>query len=204
MLERMSEEKLRNHAIKHFENHVAKYNDYGDVQIIDWKNKSGNNECYIRYIFDNPSGTLTITGDLYWLVVQNGYAQSNISITNISQYFDDAQYFVEKVKASSGNNVYWYDETLAKTQIWIKLTQCYEDYDEDCDDMEISELCDELMEMFSSVNGFNGVYHTEAIEKLQNMDQDYFEWFYDCGKAISPNIYYYLEGLRMSMEQLGL
>lgn len=55
---------------KQFVNHVAKFTDYGNIRIVDFKNPDSN-EYRIRFLFEEDYCRLHISGDLGDLIASN-------------------------------------------------------------------------------------------------------------------------------------
>ena len=57
-------EKQIKHARERFKDFVADFNDYGDIQTLDWRHKDGGSDYHVHYIFDTKQQYMHISGDL--------------------------------------------------------------------------------------------------------------------------------------------
>lgn len=77
---------------EHFKNHIAKFTDYGNIKILDFKNPNSS-EYRIRFLFEEDYCRLHISGDLGELIATN---YSNMTYEKFSGFVNDVDYFKEK------------------------------------------------------------------------------------------------------------
>lgn len=183
-------------AKKKFENHVATYDVLSEtISVLTWK-EPGSNLYMVRYVMDGRQ--LYISGDLGSAVFDLTWNATPQSFNGIGYY-----YFTEKLHAYSRER-YVIDSDVLKAELnerFDELTDGHPDEDE----------IKELKEVFEQIEGFDTVEeiagyinHSNAYNILQNFDVDAWEWIYNVGQVISPNIVYYLVGLQLASKQLGL
>lgn len=91
-----------------FENHEAKIVLHKpDIIILDWRNKNGSREYYVRYILDKPMGSLIIQGDL-GTAVASWY--NRVEAHDMVRYVQNIPYFVEKLVCSTDKYTYHADD----------------------------------------------------------------------------------------------
>lgn len=192
----------RSYAHEMFKDHVATMKDYGDIVVIDWKDKSGSHNNFIRFLFEEDECRLNISGDQGCVSVWNGYRGSNVCLDHMQDFLNDAGYFVSKIQSHENHGVYDYEEDMAKAE----LEDMFGDWDDD--DFANSDYFSTKDEFFKAImdqyNSYDGLKYIDdsVLEGIQEVDPEYYEWLYDFGKVISCRIYFYLEGLRMAMQQL--
>lgn len=101
------------YAKEKFKNHQAKIltNDK-NIMIIDWRNKNGSSEYYIRYIIDLQMGSFIVQGDCGYTIASWQDPKTPTEIKNLS---DSIPYFLSKLKCSSDK--YRYDEEDIKNDL---------------------------------------------------------------------------------------
>lgn len=180
---------------KRFKDHVATFTDYGDVKILDFK-KPGSNEYRIRFLFEEDYYRLHISGDLGELTATN---YCNMCFDEFVDYIHNEGYFEEKIDCHS-RPLYTYDRDLAKEQ----LRERYDDYElmdalEYCDDTEhVEYYLDEIFEDYDDESGIGG----NAVEVLEKLDPDYWEWAYDLGKQSTGILGLYMLAFELAVKQL--
>lgn len=192
-------------AEKHFSKHVALLESVGrDIEVLDFR-RPDTVEYALRVVFDDErGGRVYISGDIGEAVV---YPTCKAKLEDMALCFTmrdkngdlDVRegYFLEKVKATSDRYV-WDEESFNA------------DFREHCREYGIDECVAEdfltdNMGTFGGIEicGDSGIridgYVTDEIRKI---DEDYWEWFFDCGKRIDPRIVLWLVGMRLAWEQI--
>lgn len=173
-----------------FDRHIATLTKHGDLEVLQWK-RPGTINYSCRYVFDG--NMMYVSGDLgeavFWLTWR-------ASIHSFNDIHID--YFDEKISAYSGDRR-GFDDVKATKRLREWLKEIKEDgktYDHD-----------DMRELFSDTRGCSS--HSEWVEiihrhddLISELDQDYWEWLYDCGDEIPRRIHCYLIGLKMASEQL--
>lgn len=189
-------EELKHH-LKHFENHVASYKDYGLIKIVDFKNPN-TNHYRIRFLFEEDYCRLHISGDLGHLIATN---YNNMCFDGFKDFIHNTGYFETKVDCHD-RAFHYYDQEQAKED----LMNHFEDYDFTLDhpysDMTPEECrdytFDELLEDFSDVDGFGSL----AYSKLSDMDPDCFEYISSLGRKETLILGLYMMAFDLAIKQL--
>lgn len=188
------------HAKGAFKNHRATYKLYGDdVAALDFRNKDGSIAYYIRYVFDGYN--LYISGDLGTAVIT---LTEKATLSALANYINMPDYFTEKIRCSS--DLYVYDYKKAHRVLEEKLLEniCDEDYDDpedaECLREERGDLISDLLGTLDSYNGWS--VSSDMIDRVSEIDPDYFEWLYSAGREYSPRIACWLMGLYLAFHQL--
>lgn len=191
-------------AERHFSKHVALLESVGkDIEILDFR-KPNSVEYALRIVFDNERGSgVYISGDLGEAVV---YPTCRAKLTDMALCFTrrdengeldvKESYFLEKVKATSDRYVWDYEGFEADFRAHCKEYGI----DEDVAD----EFLEDNMGTFGGIEiGDDGIRIDGYVtDKIQEIDEDYLEWFFDCGKRINPRVIMWLVGMRLAWEQV--
>lgn len=78
---------------KQFVNHIAKFTDYGNIKIVDFR-RPDSNEYRIRFLFEEDYCRLHISGDLGELIASN---YNNMTFEGFSDFVNDVGYFRKKL-----------------------------------------------------------------------------------------------------------
>lgn len=187
-------EKQIKQAQNSFRNHKAKFEQFEGISILDWRNKDGSSNYYVRYVFDEQKGCLYIVGDLGSAVVR---LTEKATLDNLSSYVNSIDYFLEKILCSTDK--YIYNVELARKELQQRLIKSDEEY-EDEKLKELQELISDAIEHFDELKGFNLTENIE--ERLMEEDTDYFEWIFNAGKEVDMRVILWLVGLKMAQEQI--
>lgn len=185
------EEQIK-HAKEKFKDFVPTFKQYNGLSTLDWRNKNGSSEYYIRYIFDEDKNSLYISGDLGNACV---VLTEKATLKNLSSYINTVSYFIEKIKCST--DLYQYDNRIAEEEIM----QRFEDY---FGDTMVDEQWEEIEDMISDIsnNYFDcrtGIVANDSwIEVLESYDSDYFDWIYRVGRRVDARVVLWLVGLNMA------
>ena len=189
-------------------NHVASFTNLDDVKILTFQTP-GSSRYKIRFLFDEPSYTLTISGDLGYLVAQN---ECNMTFEKFSQFLNSPGYFLEKVKAMS-RPAYMYDGQKARKKLEEYLDSLgtkFEEflkYDEDyCleePDEAKSLFTEAVLDNFTDAAGIsdNGA---EVLARLDDALRTNFllEEGYELGRMPTGTIELYLKLFALAVRQL--
>lgn len=182
------------HAKRRFRNHKAKFKQFDGISTLDWRNKDGSSNYYVRYVFDEGKNCLYITGDLGSAVVR---LTEIATLESLSSYINSVDYFLGKIQCSTDK--YAYDEELARDQ----MKQCLISHDEEYEDErleELQEIISDTLECFEESSGFN--LSDDVEEHLSKEDADYWDWIYDIGKEVDIRVILWLVGLEMAYDQI--
>ena len=179
---------------KWFENHVAKLEQHGGLQVLTF-GEVGTSCYYIRFVFDNHK--LYISGDLgeavfslTWKATLESFSELNLG------------YFLGKLTAYDGDK-YDFNGNLAKDE----LVEWFEDYKEDTEftDQDIEDI-NEL------INGADNCSSEEqwAWEYINCGDYEIISdyglgddgWIYMIGRETPIRLVSYLVALKMAYTQL--
>lgn len=97
---------------KRFVNHVAKFTDYGNIKIVDFK-MPDSGEYRIRFLFEEDYCRLHISGDLGELIATNC---NNMTFKGFSDFVNNIDYFKEKIDCHN-RRIYTYDSRDAKKDL---------------------------------------------------------------------------------------
>ena len=176
---------------KQFEKHVAKFTDLGQIKILDF-GKPNTNVYAIRFLFDETSYALHITGDLGELTATN---YNNMTYEGFKAFVRSPSYFKSKINCCS-RGIIEYNEDKAYKEIEEYIKE-YElelpEYYENTHDF----ICD-VLENFSDRNGLS----EKGYDVLSEIDSDCWEWCGDLGKESTGIIETYLLAFELATEQL--
>lgn len=198
----MTNEERKQLAKKRFENHVATEVLKTDkVLIIDWREKSGSNNYFIRYILDSEMGELHVSGDLGYSVASWG---NEVTFENMSRYVSDVGYYLGKLKATSDKFTYR-PEDIAEDLEKLK-EEFKEDIDEEDEEAfeEFNEDFEEIQRFFDDMNVTEHMsYPSDIIDIFQKYSCCWWEsGFSDIGERIDQRVYLWSVGLRMAYDSL--
>ena len=187
-------------ARRHFQSHFAKLERLGGddgIEVLDWRDKTGDFIYSVRYVFDHKGNTLTITGDLGEAVVCPSWVASLEGFVRIGI---NPEYFLEKVRCSSDR---WdYNRNHAEEDIRSRLQECLDTIiPTDTIYGSLTDDINDIMESFSSFDGWANI-DSLAISALEKYDHDWREWLFSCGKRIHPRVIHWLVGIQMAWEQI--
>lgn len=182
-----------------FKNHVAKFTDYENIKILDFKNPESSN-YRIRFLFEEDYCRLHISGDLGELIATN---YNNMTFENFWDFVHNTGYFEEKIDCHS-RDIYFYDEDLAKEEL-IKRIKEYEMLDycdlykwEDNEEERIEYIIDDILTDFSDRTGIG----SKGYDTLRDLDSDAWEWVSYIGRKETGILELYMLAFELAMEQL--
>ena len=195
------EEEAIAHAMSAFKNHRATYKVQDGIDTLEFRDPDS--ICYsLRVVFDHERGnSVYICGDIGEAVI---YPTCLATLKGMAECFtrrDESGnihvnwgYFLEKVRAAS-DRYCWDSETFRH------------DFLEKCQEDRINggeEFLEEYMGYLSTdidIEERRGVKLSERAKRaLEKLDDDYWEWIYDCGKRVSVRIILWLVAIRLAYE----
>lgn len=195
MFDKAYTEKWVKSAEEHFKNHEPTINDYGEIITIDWRNKNGSNEYYVRYIFDND--VLVISGDLGYAVIRQW--DNKLDIEKCSCWINQMRYITEKCEAYGRGDLFMWDYEYA----YEDLENClYEKCSDETEEDIAAELHEELISTFSPTEGIFFSNRTHKLISEMDRDIDIYTEIEVCGKQFSPRYTAWLVGLKMIKEKM--
>lgn len=182
-------------------NHVAKFTDYGNIKILDFKNPNSS-EYRIRFLFEEDYCRLHISGDLGELIATN---YNNMTFGKFSDFVNNTGYFEEKIDCHN-RAIYVYDEDLAREQLKERIKKYDWIYDIKEHDMcwgsdeeeIIEDFLNEVFERYSDRTGID----SRAYDKLSEIDSDAYEWAFELGKKETGILELYMLAFKLAMEQI--
>lgn len=185
---------------ENFKNHIAKFTDYGNIKILDFKNPNSS-DYRIRFLFEEDYCRLHISGDLGELIATN---YNNMVFGKFKDFVNDVGYFEQKIDCHN-RAIYMYDEDLAREQLKNRIEEYGWIYDIKepfmclgSDDDIIEDFLNEVFERFSDSNGID----SNAYDELSKLDSDAYEWAYELGKKETGILELYMLAFKLAMEQI--
>ena len=189
-------------AVRYFRDNRATLTRHGPFEVLDWR-RPDTVVCSVRIEFDvGYPNAAYITGDLGEAIIRPtckaALADMASCFTRRGKNGDlkvNCGYFMEKL-ATASDRYEWSREAFV------------EDFKGRCEEYGLippEDFMDELGDYFSPVEFFDDkppVISGDAQRDLEEMDRDYWEWIYDCGKRVSSRVIAWLVALRLAAEQL--
>lgn len=185
---------------ENFKNHVAKFTDYGNIKILDFKNPNSFN-YRIRFLFEEDYCRLHISGDLGELIATN---YNNMTYEHFSDFVNNTGYFEEKIDCHN-RPIYMYDKEKAREDImdFIKKYDLEEEigqkYDWESEEESINDVVDEILEYFDDRTGIS----QEGYDVLESYYSDAWEIAGDFGKEETGILDLYMLAFKLAKEQLN-
>lgn len=184
---------------ENFKNHIAKFTDYGNIKILDFKNPNSS-EYRIRFLFEEDYCRLHISGDLGELIATN---YSNMTYKKFSDFVNDVDYFKEKIDCNN-RKLYVYDEDQAREELlemaekhdWLLFSDKYS-YEDD-DKERLSNIIDDILYDFDPDRGIG----SKGYEELDDLECDAFEFAGDIGKQETGILDLYMLAFKLAKKQL--
>lgn len=184
---------------EHFKNHIAKFTDYGNIKILDFKNPNSSH-YRIRFLFEEDYCRLHISGDLGELIATN---YSNMTYEKFSDFVNDIDYFKEKIDCNN-RKLYVYDEDQAREELlemaekhdWLLFSDKYS-YEDD-DKERLSNIIDDILYDFDPDRGIG----SKGYEELDDLECDAFEFAGDIGKQETGILDLYMLAFKLAKKQL--
>ena len=184
---------------EHFKNHIAKFTDYGNIKILDFKNPNSS-DYRIRFLFEEDYCRLHISGDLGELIATN---YSNMTYERFSDFVNDIDYFKEKIDCNN-RKLYVYDEDQAREELlemaekhdWLLFSDKYS-YEDD-DKERLSNIIDDILYDFDPDRGIG----SKGYEELDDLECDAFEFAGDIGKQETGILDLYMLAFKLAKNSL--
>lgn len=184
---------------EHFKNHIAKFTDYGNIKILDFKNPNSS-DYRIRFLFEEDYCRLHISGDLGELIATN---YSNMTYEKFSGFVNDVDYFKEKIDCNN-RKLYVYDEDQAREELlemaekhdWLLFSDKYS-YEDD-DKERLSNIIDDILYDFDPDRGIG----SKGYEELDDLECDAFEFAGDIGKQETGILDLYMLAFKLAKNSL--
>ena len=189
---------LKKHK-EHFKNHIAKFTDYGNIKILDFKNPNSS-DYRIRFLFEEDYCRLHISGDLGELIATN---YSNMTYGKFSDFVNNVDYFKEKIDCNN-RKLYVYDEDQAREELlemaeehdWLLFSDKYS-YESD-DKERLSNIIDDILYDFDPDRGIG----SKGYEELDDLECDAFEFAGHIGKQETGILDLYMLAFKLAKKQL--
>jgi len=158
---------------ENFKNHIAKFTDYGNIKILDFK-APDTSHYRIRFLFEEDYCRLHISGDLGELVATN---YNNMTYKGFDNFVHNTGYFEEKIDCLS-RSIYSYDEVKAKQDL-LKLIEEYDlkeelgqVYDWESEEESINDVIDEILSDFNDDTGIGSSGYDVASKYIDDFWED--------------------------------
>lgn len=186
---------------KHFANHVAKFTDYGNIKIVDFK-RPDSCEYRIRFLFEEDYCRLHISGDLGELIATN---YNNMTFRGFSDFVNNVGYFKEKIGCHN-RRIYTYDSDDAKEDLKELLEELdvmdeilqHDRFDFETDEDKLEEFYGVVLEDFSEDTGVG----SKGYDALSEYFSDAWEFAGDIGKRPTGILDLYMLAFKLATEQL--
>ena len=184
-----------------FQNHVASVVLRTDgFLIINWRDKSGSGNYYVRYYLDIKRGCFIVSGDLGGSVAMWYNA---VTPEDLYRYINSVGYFLEKIQCSTDKYVYDVDDILSDLREY--KTELIRDLEiEDTDEID-SDF--EVLEDYFTEHGKTElmIYSDDILEIFEKYASEWWESpFESAGQRISERVYLWIAGYRMACRQLNI
>lgn len=179
-----------------FKNHIAKFSDYGNIKILDFKNLASS-DYRIRFLFEEDYCKLHISGDLGELTATN---YNNMTFNGFLDFVNNADYFEEKIDCHS-RYIYAYDENLAREELKKRIEEDDSLYNvgwRQDEEFQLEAAINDILTDFSDTTGIG----TRGYDKLWKLDYNAREWAKDLGKRKTGILELYMLAFKLAMEQL--
>lgn len=186
---------------KQFVNHIAKFTDYGNIKIVDFK-RSDSNEYRIRFLFEEDYCRLHISGDLGELIASN---YNNMTFKGFSDFVNNVNYFRGKIDCHN-RKIYTYDSENAKKDLkelleeWDMMEEIlqHDRFDFETDEDKLEEFYEDVLEDFSEDTGVG----SKGYDALSEYFDDAWEFAGDIGKRSTEILDVYMLAFKLATEQL--
>lgn len=186
---------------KRFVNHVAKFTDYGNIKIVDFK-MPDSGAYRIRFLFEEDYCRLHISGDLGELIATN---YNNMTFKGFSDFVNNIGYFKEKIDCHN-RKIYTYDSGDAKKDLkelleeWDMMEEVlqHDRYEWETDEDKLEEFYEDVLEDFSGDTGVG----SKGYDALSEYFSDVWELVGDIGKRPTDILDVYMLAFKLATEQL--
>lgn len=186
---------------ENFKNHIAKFTDYGNIKILDFK-KPNSSHYRIRFLFEEDYCRLHISGDLGELVASN---YNNMTYEGFSDYVNNIGYFEQKIDCHN-RNIYVYDEDDARKDLKKYLEEYdilenilnYNKCDWETDEDILKDFFEDVFEDFTTEDGIG----PKGYDALSEYVDDAWEFAGNIGKRKTGILELYMLAFKLATEQL--
>ena len=186
---------------KKFVNHVAKFTDYGNIKIVDFK-MPDSEEYRIRFIFEEDYCRMHISGNLGELIATN---YNNMTFKGFSDFVNNIGYFEKKIDCHN-RRIYTYDSEDAKKDLKELLEEWdmtgkvlqHDRYKWETDEDKLEEFYEAVLEDFSENTGVG----SKGYDALSEYFSDTWEFVGDIGKRYTGILDVYMLAFKLATEQL--
>lgn len=189
--------KWKKNAFAYFHDHVASLSQFGDLEVLTWKDKRGSSVYSVRFVFDPKVNRMYVSGDLGAAVF---HFTEPATFQNISGY-SSLPYFFEKIETATNTIEYVSDRTEFEEDLGYFANFVVPD---NCEyyESEFAEMVDRLWECY----GNNGIELDPELYEIVNAwtfyRNDVYEWISEVGKRVHPRIILWFEALHLAREQI--
>lgn len=173
---------------ENFKNHIAKFTDYGNIKILDFK-APDTSHYRIRFLFEEDYCKLHISGDLGELIATN---YNNMTYKGFKDFVHNTGYFEEKINCSS-RKIYSYDENKAEQDL-LELIEEYGSEEE-----SINNVIDEILSDFNDDTGIGSKGYDIASEYIS----DFWESVGHIGREKTGILNLYMLAFELATKQLA-
>lgn len=183
-----------------FKNHVAKFTDYGNIKILDFKNPKSS-AYRIRFLFEEDYCRLHISGDLGELIATN---YNNMTFKGFSDFVNNVGYFEGKIDCHS-RKIYTYNEDKARDELkeiineYELLQDILDESYYDDEEEAVNDFLDDVLEDFDSERGVGSKGYDVASEIIT----DFWETASYLGRERTGILDLYMLAFRLAMEQIN-
>lgn len=182
-----------------FENHVAKIVvNNRSVLVLDWRDKNGSSEYYIRYIVDKEIGSLIIQGDLGFAVA---CWYNKLDPRSLAGYVKNIGYFTEKLQCSTDK--YTYDDDDIKSDVYQYFDDIAVGYEGD-ELREVIDDCQYIIRAITDAKHNNDGLDDEARRILEKYDPDWWENPYlgNAGRRVAERVKLWADGYARAVREV--
>ena len=186
---------------ENFKNHIAKFTDYGNIKILDFKNPE-TSQYRIRFLFEEDYCRLHISGDLGELIATN---YNNMTYEKFSDFVNNTGYFEEKIDCHN-RAIYVYDENKARADLKKYFEEhdlldyiVADKYEWETEEEKIEYVIDDILQDFSDKTGIG----SKGYDVLNEIISDAWETAYYFGKEETGILELYMLAFRLAKEQLN-
>ena len=184
---------------ENFKNHIAKFTDYGNIKILDFK-APDTSDYRIRFLFEEDYCKLHISGDLGELIATN---YNNMTYKGFKDFVHNTGYFEEKINCTS-RKIYSYDENKAKQDLLELIEECGlkeelgQAYDWESEEESINDVIDEILSDFNDDTGIGSKGYDVASEYIS----DFWEVAEHIGREETVILNLYMLAFELATKQL--
>lgn len=158
---------------EYFKNHIAKFADYGNIKILDFK-EPDTPHYRIRFMFEEDYCKLHISGDLGELIATN---YNNMTYKGFKDFVYNTEYFEEKIDCLS-RRIYRYDEAKAKQDLLELIEErdlkeeLRQEYYRKTEEESINDVIDDILSDFNDDTGVGSNGYSVASEYIDDFWED--------------------------------